>query len=194
MSATAAKARAVPASRFFHVHTSAHSSCGITRSVCKINVASNGRTLYDSCVPEKKGNRLGRLNRKKRTCRAMRFFYVCIPLHVSYERRWWGSLRACWFFFFHQSSNPTICCSPRLDAGRGLNAKKEALMPSSTRTPVQSLPESLIRLSGHANTVSALLSVIALLPAAEQQNALVTCVSILADVSRDIEALIGGAA
>lgn len=160
----------------------------------RINLARYRRTPYDPAVPEKKGNRLGRLNRKKRTYRAMRFFYVCIPLHVSYERRWWGSPRACWFFFFHQSSNPTICCSPRLDAGRGLNAKKEAIMPSSTCTPVQSCTESLTRLSGHANTVSALLSIVGMLPAADQQGALVTCASILADVSRDLETLIGGAA
>ena len=67
-------------------------------------------------------------------------------------------------------------------------------MPSSTRTPVQSRTESLTRLSGHANTVSALLSIIGMLPAAEQQVALVTCASLLADVSRDLEAMIGGAA
>lgn len=152
------------------------------------------RTSYDPSVPEKEGNRLGRLNRKKRTYRATRFFYVCIPLHVSYERRWWGSLRACWFFFFHQSSNPAICRSPRLDAGRGFNAKKEARMPSSVCTPVQSRTQTLTRLSGNANTVCALLSVIGILPPADQPGALLTCSQILADVSRDLDALIGGAA
>lgn len=67
-------------------------------------------------------------------------------------------------------------------------------MPSSTCTPVQSRTESLTRLSGHANTASALLSIIGMLPPAEQQGALVTCASVLADVSRDLDALIGGAA
>jgi hypothetical protein len=59
---------------------------------------------------------------------------------------------------------------------------------------VQSRTESLTRLSGHANTASALLSIIGMLPPAEQQGALVTCASVLADVSRDLDALIGGAA
>lgn len=160
----------------------------------RIILARHRRRPYDSDVPDKEGNRLGRLNRKKRTDRAMRFFYVCMPLHVSYERRWQGSLRACWVFFFHQSTNPAICCSPRLVAGRGLNAKKEALMPSSTCTPVQSYTESLIRLSGYTNTAAALLSIISMLPPAEQQAALVTCASIVAEVSRTLETLIGGAA
>ena len=93
-------------------------------------------SAYPDYVPEKEGARLGRLNRKKRTDRAKRFFYVCMPSFVSYERRWQGSPRACWFFFFHQSTNPVICCSPRLVAGRGLNAKKEAIMPGTT-TPQQ---------------------------------------------------------
>lgn len=67
-------------------------------------------------------------------------------------------------------------------------------MPSSTCTPVQSRTQTLIRLSGNANTVSALLSIIGVLPAADQHGALVTCASILADVSRDLDTLIGGAA
>jgi hypothetical protein len=160
----------------------------------RIILARHRRTPYDPSVPEKKGNRLGRLKSQKRTYRAMRFFFVRMPQHVSYERRWRGSLRACWFSFVHQSTNPAICRSPRLVAGRGLTAQKEALMPSSTCTPVQSRTESLTRLSGHANTVSALLSIIGMLPPAEQQGALMTCASILADVSRDLDAMIGGAA
>lgn len=67
-------------------------------------------------------------------------------------------------------------------------------MPSCTCTPVQSRTESLTRLSGHANTAAALLSLIGMLPPTEQQGAMVTCASILADVSRDLETLIGGAA
>lgn len=100
-------------------------------------LASRGRTAYDSPIPEKEGIRLGRLHAQKRTDRAMRFFYVRLPSCVSYERRWRGSLRACWFSFVRQSTNPAICRSPRLVAGRGLTAQKEATMSSSTRTPVQ---------------------------------------------------------
>jgi hypothetical protein len=107
------------------------------RGAVAMALASRRRTAYDAIVPDKEGNRLGRLNRKKRTDRAMRFFYVHMPSYVSYERRWRGSLRACWFFFFHQSTNPAIRRSPRLVAGRGLTVKKEATMPSCTPTPVQ---------------------------------------------------------
>lgn len=160
---------------------------------CNLVLARRTRSPYDPCVPEKKGNRFGSLNRKKRTNRAMRFFYVRVLSHVSYERRWQGSLRACWVFFFHQSSNPVICRPPRLEAGRGLTVKKEALMPSSTCTPVQSRAQTTTRLAGHANTVSALLSFLSVLPLAEQQNALLTCASILADVTRELDALVGGA-
>lgn len=67
-------------------------------------------------------------------------------------------------------------------------------MPSSICTPVQSRSETLIRLAGNANTASALLSVTTILPEADQQGALVTCASILADVSRELDTLIGGAA
>lgn len=161
----------------------------------RINLARYLRTPYDPAVPEKKGNRLGRLNTSKRTDRAKRFFYVRMLLSVSYERRWQGSLRACRFALVCLSTNLAIRRSPRLVAGRGVTTHtKEALMPSSTCTPVQSRTESLTRLSGHANTVSALLSIIGMLPAADQQGALVTCASILSDVSRDLETLIGGAA
>lgn len=159
-----------------------------------IALALRRGTFYYPSVPEKKGIWLGRRNRKKRTNRAMRFFYVCMPLFVSYERRWRGSLRACWVFFFHQSTNPATCRPPRLVAGRGLTEKKEAHMPSSTRTPVQSRSETLIRLAGNANTVSALLSIICIVPPADQQGALLTCASILADVSCGLNAVIGGAA
>lgn len=161
----------------------------------RIILARHRRSPYDSAVPEKKGNRLGRLNTSKRTRRAMRFFFVRMLLSVSYERRWQGSLRACWFPLVCQSTNLAIRRSPRLVAGRGVTTHtKEAFMPSSNCTPVQSRTESLTRLSGQANTAAALLSLIGMLPPAEQQDALVTCASILTDVSRDLETLIGGAA
>lgn len=103
----------------------------------KIGLARHRRTAYDSGVPDKEGARLGRLNTHKRTDRAMRFFYVRMPSCALYERRWRGSLRACWFSFVYQSSNPAICRSPRLDAGRGLPHTKEAIMPG-TATSQQS--------------------------------------------------------
>lgn len=99
-------------------------------------VACQTRTPYYSHVPEKKGNRFGSLKSQKRTDRATRFFFVRMPLSAFYERRWRGSLRACWFSFVHQSSNPATCRPPRLEAGRGLTAQKEAAM-SSTTTPKQ---------------------------------------------------------
>ena len=82
------------------------------------------RTAYSSHVPDKEGNRLGRLKVQKRTDRAMRFFYVRMLSHALYERRWRGSLRACWFSFVHQSTNPVICRSPRLVAGSGSTAQR----------------------------------------------------------------------
>jgi len=75
-------------------------------------------------VPEKEGAGFERLTAKKRTDGAMPFFYVCMSSHVLYERRWRESLRACWFSFLHQSFNPTICRSPRLNAGSGSTAKR----------------------------------------------------------------------
>lgn len=158
------------------------------------SLAPRAAPAYDYSVPEKKGTWLGRRNRKKRTNRAMRFFYVCMPLFVSYERRWRGSPRACWFFFFHQSTNPATCRPPRLVAGRGLTVKKEAHMPSSTRTSVQSRAQTIACLAGNANTVAALLSVIEILPAGDQDNALSTCASIAAELAHGLEALVGGVA
>lgn len=155
-----------------------------------ITLARRRRTAYDSPVPDKEGNRLGRLNAKKRTNRAMRFFYVRTPSCALYERRWQGSLRACWFSFLHQSTNPVICRSPRLVAGRGLTAKKEAHMPSSARTPEQSHFEIIDRLTGNANTVAALLSVVGILPPAAQHSALLTCSSIANAVASELAVVI----
>lgn len=149
---------------------------------------------YSSSVPDKEGNRLGRLKRKKRTYRAMRFFYVRMLLRVSYGRQWQGSLRACWFFFFHQSTNPAICRSPRLVAGRGVTAKKEALMPSCTRTPEQIPFTTIASLAGQANAVSALLSVLEIISPDDRAATLALCVAMARDVSHALDKLNGGAA
>ncbi len=117
------------------VQTSAH--IGVEYAVYGSShkvVAGQERTPYYWQVPEKEGNRFGSLKSQKRTYRAKRFFFVRMPLLAFYERRWRGSLWACWFSFVHQSSNPAICRPPRLEAGRGLTAQKEALMPSITAT------------------------------------------------------------
>jgi hypothetical protein len=94
------------------------------------NFTRRRRTAYSSHVPDKEGNGFGSLNAKKRTDRAMRFFFVRMLSHALYERRWQGSLRACWFSFLRQSSNPVICRSPHLEVGRGSTANKEAHMPN----------------------------------------------------------------
>lgn len=101
-------------------------------------LARRRRRAYASDVPEKEGNRYGSLKSQKRTDRATRFFYVRMPSCAFNERRWRGSLRACWFSFVHQSSKPATCRSPRLEARRGLTAQKEAHMPRPTRTSAQS--------------------------------------------------------
>ena len=83
-------------------------------------LARRRRRAYASDIPEKEGNGFDSLNTSKRTDRVTRFFFVCMLLRVSYERRWRGGLRACWFPLVYQSVNPTTCRSPRLTAGRGV--------------------------------------------------------------------------
>lgn len=83
-------------------------------------LARRRRRAYASDIPEKEGNGFDSLNTSKRTDRATRFFFVRMLLRVSYERRWRGGLRACWFPLVYQSVNPTTCRSPRLTAGRGV--------------------------------------------------------------------------
>lgn len=66
-------------------------------------------------------------------------------------------------------------------------AYKQSTLPS-TRA------DSIKRISGDANTVAALLSVVGILPQADQQSALVTCAGIARGVSSDLDLLAGGAA
>lgn len=194
MNATAGNAGATTDSlAYSSVQTSALTAMDVdTLTPRKKVVAWRRRTSYYSHVPDKEGNRLGRLKSQKRTDRAMRFFFVRMPLSASYERRWRGSRKACWFSFVHQSSNPATCRPPRLDAGRGLTAQKEAPMPIATHTPEQSRSEIISRLAGNANVVAAMLFVANLLEQDAQQSALLTCSSIADDVARDLDALAGG--
>ena len=108
-----------------------------TNHVKKFALRCNLR--YRLMVSEKKENGFDSLNAKKRTNRAMRFFYVRLPLFVLNGRRWRGSLRACWYSFLRRSVNPIICRPPRLTAGGGLTAKKETSMPCTITSIVAHL-------------------------------------------------------
>ncbi|MET3130285.1 hypothetical protein AAKU55_000538 [Oxalobacteraceae bacterium GrIS 1.11] len=134
-------------------------------------LARRRRTAYYADVPDKEGNRFDSLNRKKRTNRAMRFFYVHMPSCAFYERRWWGSLRACWFFFFRQSVNPAICRSPRLTAGHGTTEKKDIRMPNCTSTPGQFPVDLINRLAGQTKTIDAQSLAVGILLYADQARA-----------------------
>ena len=91
-------------------------------------------------VPEKEGAGFSSLKTQERTDGAMPFFYVCMSSCASYERRWRGSLRTCWFSFFHQSANPAICRSPRLAVGRGPTEKEDHTMHQHASTTPKQLP------------------------------------------------------
>jgi hypothetical protein len=148
-------------------------------------LATHTNTLYAGGVPEKKGTGLGRLIRKKRTDRAMRFFFVRMPSYVSYERRWWGRLRACWFFFFHQSANPAICRSPRLAVGRGLTVKKETSM-SSTSTSVHFQHEQIQRLAKIASTIGEMLAGLDILNSDGQSTAFALSATLAQDLAKEL--------
>jgi hypothetical protein len=111
-------------------------------------LACRRRTPYYSFVPDKEGNGFSSPITQKRTDRAMRFFYVRMPSCALYGRRWQGSLRARWLSFVCRSTNPVICRSPRLVAGRGLPHTKEALLASSKLTSEKSPTNNIVRLAG----------------------------------------------
>lgn len=64
----------------------------------------------------------------------------------------------------------------------------------SILTPTQLRSIATQRLAGQANTLTALLSIIGILPQPEQQSVLVTCAGIARGVSSDLDQLVGGAA
>lgn len=74
---------------------------------------------YAMPVPEKKGNEFGSSTSTRRTGRAMRLFHVryafACPLWAAVA----GRLRPAGYLV-HRSSNPVICCPPRLEAGRSV--------------------------------------------------------------------------
>ena len=79
------------------------------------------RSAYHSDVPEKEGNRLGRLNTQSAQTAPCGFF-TCVCLRASSMSGGGGEALGPAGFFGYQSSNPAICRSPRLDAGRGATA------------------------------------------------------------------------
>jgi len=84
-------------------------------------LAHRRRTAYDSFVPEKKGNRLGRLNTQSAQTAPCGFF-SCVCLRTSPMSGGGGEAFGLAGFFGYQSTNPVICRSPRLVAGRGVTA------------------------------------------------------------------------
>lgn len=116
--------------------TRAHSHLE-SSSIAK-SLANFSSSRYSGHVLEKEGTRFGSLITSKRTHRAMRCFYVCMPSRVFNERRWQGSLRAYWFALVCQSSNPAIRRSPRLIMAGGVTPQTEVHMPSSTRASKKS--------------------------------------------------------
>jgi hypothetical protein len=84
-------------------------------------LAHRRRTAYHSCVPEKKGNRLGRLNTQSAQTAPCGFF-SCVCLRTSPMSGGGGEAFGLAGFFGYQSTNPAICRSPRLVAGRGVTA------------------------------------------------------------------------
>lgn len=79
------------------------------------------RTAYDANVPEKEGARLGHLNTQSAQTAPCGFF-TCVCLRASPMSGGGGEAFGLAGFFGYQSSNPVICRSPRLDAGRGVTA------------------------------------------------------------------------
>jgi len=102
-------------------------------------LARGRRTAYDSGVPDKEGNRLGRLNTKSAQTAPCGLFTCACLRAPSMSGGGGEALVACWFSFLCQSSNPAICRSPRLDAGCGVTAQKGGHMPSiiQSQTPSQ---------------------------------------------------------
>lgn len=76
---------------------------------------------YSKSVPEKEGTRLGRLNTQSAQT-AQCGFFTCVCLRVSPLSGGGGEAFGLAGFFGYQSTNPVICRSPRLVAGRGVTA------------------------------------------------------------------------
>ncbi len=84
-------------------------------------LARGRRTAYDSVVPDKEGNRFGSLNTQSAQT-APSGLFTCACLRASPMSGGGGEAFGPAGFFGCQSSNPAICRSPRLEAGRGVTA------------------------------------------------------------------------
>jgi hypothetical protein len=84
-------------------------------------LAYSRRSAYDSTVPEKEGARLGRLTHQSAQTAPCGFF-TCVCLRASPMSGGGGEASGLAGFFGDQSTNPVICRSPRLVAGRGVTA------------------------------------------------------------------------
>src|SRR5471032_2215306 len=94
---------------------------GAVGQASAIALARRRRSAYDSVVPDKEGNRLGRLNTQSAQT-APSGLFTCACLRASPMSGGVGEAFGPAGFFGYQSSNPVICRSPRLDAGRGATA------------------------------------------------------------------------
>jgi hypothetical protein len=84
-------------------------------------LAHRWRTAYDSFVPEKEGNRFGSLNTQSAQT-APSGFFTCVCFRAPSMSGDGGEALGPAGLFGCQSSNPAICRSPRLEAGRGVTA------------------------------------------------------------------------
>jgi len=67
-------------------------------------------------------------------------------------------------------------------------------MPSCTCTSAHPQSISIAHLAGQANAVTALLSVIDIIPIGDRATTLATCAQIARDISNALDGLVGGAA
>ena len=147
--------------------------------------------MYYLQVPEKEGPGSRDPKYPKRTDRAMRFFYVCIPL----LRLHWAALMGGFGLpvALDTGSLTRFCRPPRLETGSGFNTIQGSHnMLSRTATPTQSRLQILQRLTRQSTAIAAMLSAFDMLNPANQKNALAQCHDLATDVSIDLSALIGG--
>lgn len=104
----------------------------------------------------------------------------------------WRALAFAAFVQKHQHRTDLLQLLPEWESGfdvrlQEAEAYRQSTLPSSRANTIK-------RIGDDANTCAALLSVVDILPQADQQSALVTCAGIARGVSSDLELLVGGAA
>ncbi|MGS0743789.1 hypothetical protein ACVBEF_18505 [Glaciimonas sp. GG7] len=139
---------------------------------------------YAQRVSEKKENGFSSLNYPKLTDRAMRFFYVCIPL----LRLHWAALMGGFGLPVALDTGllTRLCRPPFLAGGSGFNnIQGSHNMFSCTATRTQTRPQIIQRLTSQINTVAAMLSVFDVLSAIGHKNALTHAHELTTDISID---------